>query len=298
MGPSHHHGLPNIALSQFTGYSTPLSSEPLPLDTDLIAQLESQQPIQGSSARFSTMSPAVDEAEHSLELHLPYIHHLLKRQYPGRPTSSYPPLVPMMVGYTSGSVEQAFGSVLASYLADPENAFIISSDFCHWGLRFSYTYYVPGAPTPGPVLPLSYSSLPQPSVDLTSAVARGTVDAVSSGRELRSKDRVGKGSGSPALHESISACDMACMAAIACGEPQMFRRALRNTGNTVCGRHPIGVIMAAVEAVLASESTAGSAQENQGPPKGRFNFVRYERSSDATSVSDSSVSYVSAFGVI
>ncbi|KAL1957630.1 hypothetical protein VTO42DRAFT_5741 [Malbranchea cinnamomea] len=298
LGPSHHHGLPNIALSQFNGYSTPLSPDPLPLDTELIAELKKQTANNSTNTSFTTMSPSVDEAEHSLELHLPYIHRLLQRLYPDQPTSSYPPLVPMMVGYTSSATENAFGNILAPYLANPENAFIISSDFCHWGLRFSYTYYVPDAPAPGPVLPLSHSALPQPSESLTASKASTIVEAVSSGRSLRPRDRISKGSGVPAIQESISACDIACMAAIACGHTRIFREALRNTGNTVCGRHPIGVIMAALEAVKGSESSASDTLESSGLFKGKFNFVRYERSSDPISVSDSSVSYVSAFAVL
>lgn len=68
-----------------------------------------------------------------------------------------------------------------------------------------------------------------------------------------------------------------------------FLEVLERTGNTVCGRHPIGVVMAAVE-VLESEGKAGDG-------KGRFRFVRYERSSDVLGVGDSSVSYCSAFAV-
>ena len=30
--------------------------------------------------------------------------------------------------------------MLAKYLDDPANVFIVSSDFCHWGTRFSYTF--------------------------------------------------------------------------------------------------------------------------------------------------------------
>ena len=33
-----------------------------------------------------------------------------------------------------------YGAILAPYLADPHNFFIISSDFCHWGQRFNYTW--------------------------------------------------------------------------------------------------------------------------------------------------------------
>lgn len=34
-----------------------------------------------------------------------------------------------------------YGQALGQYLDDPSNLFIVSSDFCHWGSRFSFTYY-------------------------------------------------------------------------------------------------------------------------------------------------------------
>lgn len=37
--------------------------------------------------------------------------------------------------------EAKYGAILGPYLDDPANVFIVSSDFCHWGRRFSYTHY-------------------------------------------------------------------------------------------------------------------------------------------------------------
>lgn len=42
------------------------------------------------------MTRSVDEDEHSIELHLPYIHRLLQLQHPTKRTSQYPPLVPIL----------------------------------------------------------------------------------------------------------------------------------------------------------------------------------------------------------
>jgi MEMO1 family protein len=33
-----------------------------------------------------------------------------------------------------------YGAILAPYLADPQNLVVVSSDFCHWGQRFRYTW--------------------------------------------------------------------------------------------------------------------------------------------------------------
>ncbi|KAJ5338147.1 hypothetical protein N7452_004875 [Penicillium brevicompactum] len=287
LGPSHHVSLSTLALPTLTSYYTPLSDDPLPLDTQLITQLSETQATKpdGSKVSFTHMSRSVDEDEHSIEMHLPYIHRLLQLQFPDLPTSEYPPLVPIMVGNTSPAIEEAFGNLLAPYLTDPSNAFVISSDFCHWGSRFRYTYYVPQAPKPGPELPLSSDALPQPDLDIGSIDQN--IESVSAGHSLRQRDRIS--SRDPAIHESISAFDMATMAAITSGSAKTFLGVIDRTGNTVCGRHPIGVIMAALQVV-----TAASPDDKQG----RFYFLRYERSSDVVAVDDSSVSYVSAFAVL
>lgn len=50
-------------------------------------------------------------------------------------------IVPILVGSLSPEAEAKYGEILAPYLADPQNLFVISSDFCHWGQRFRYTHY-------------------------------------------------------------------------------------------------------------------------------------------------------------
>lgn len=37
--------------------------------------------------------------------------------------------------------EALYGQLLSKYLDDPANLFVISSDFCHWGQRFGYTFH-------------------------------------------------------------------------------------------------------------------------------------------------------------
>ena len=42
-------------------------------------------------------------------------------------------IVPVLVGSLSADKEQQYGKLFSKYLLDPENLFVISSDFCHWG---------------------------------------------------------------------------------------------------------------------------------------------------------------------
>lgn len=205
------------------------------------------------------MSRSTDEDEHSLEMQLPYIYKLLSRTFAS--PDLFPLLVPILVGATTPSAERAYGALLAPYLADPSSVFIISSDFCHWGSRFSYTYYLP-----------SSSSAPADGYALRSSKSRNSPPT------------------DPPIYESIVRLDKLSMEAIESGSHEKLVQNLKETGNTVCGRHPIGVLMAAMEA-LRDE---GKLPEDGG----RCRFVRYERSGEVREVSESSVSYASAFAIV
>ena len=81
------------------------------------------------------MSLDTDEAEHSIEMHLPYVAKVMA------PKKDQYTVVPVLVGAISAEKEARYGQIFAKYLADPTNLFVISSDFCHWGDRFHYTFY-------------------------------------------------------------------------------------------------------------------------------------------------------------
>lgn len=253
LGPSHHYYLSGCALSKCQTYKTPLGN--LTLDLTTISEL-------ASTNLFDRMSLTNDEEEHSLEMHLPYIYKMLSLRFS---SSSFPPLVPILVGATSPDAERRYGKILAPYLKDPTNIFVVSSDFCHWGTRFRYTYYQPSNRKP---------------------------------TQLRSSDKTPT---DPPIHESIAAVDKICMDAVETGDFDQWQSVLEETGNTVCGRHPIGVVMAAIEALEGEEKERADRVNGviEGPKeKGRFRFIRYERSSLCSSVRDSSVSYCCAFAVL
>ena len=247
LGPSHHFYLNNCALSKFEYYQTPLGD--LRLDQEIMTELH-------KTGKFGFMNRGTDEDEHSLELHLPYIFKILSIQFE-RP-EDFPTLVPILVGNTSSNSEKEFGAILAPYLKDPTNVFVISSDFAHWGLRFQYTYYL---------------------MDLANE---------STGTHLRAADRLP--TDKPKIYESIERVDKVTMDCIRGGSHNSLLQILRTTGNTVCGRHPIGVIMAAKE-ILEKEMVLDKAES-------KFEFIRYARSSDCLEIFDSSVSYVSGFAVV
>ena len=50
-------------------------------------------------------------------------------------------LLPLMIGETTFEQNKKIGKFLYDLYNDNKTLFVISSDFCHWGLRFGYTYY-------------------------------------------------------------------------------------------------------------------------------------------------------------
>jgi predicted class III extradiol MEMO1 family dioxygenase len=63
-----------------------------------------------------------------------------------------------------------------------------------------------------------------------------------------------------------------------------FARYLQETGNTICGRHPIGILYGALAHL---EETTGR--------KKSCTWVKYDQSLQATNITDDSVSYASAW---
>ncbi|KAF4990951.1 hypothetical protein FGRMN_8142 [Fusarium graminum] len=244
LGPSHTYYLEGCATSTFGKYSTPFGD--LVVDQPILEEIK-------NAAEMEEIPRRGEVSEHSLEMHMPYLYLRCEETF-GSP-DKFPKIVPMLIGNNEGPEEKLYGKVLLPYLQDPENAFIVSSDFCHWGKNFSYLVYSP-------------SSSPS---DLT---------------KLRPSDPAPKG---PPIHETIRAIDEAAMDAVKSGVHDNFLATLRQTRNTVCGRHPIGVMMAALELLR---------KQAEYKDKGWFSIMKYDRSNLVEEPRDMSVSYVSAFAVL
>ena len=67
-------------------------------------------------------------------MHLPYVARVMQNNRDFT-------VIPILVGSLSPEKESKYGRIFAKYLSDPSNLFVVSSDFCHWGQRFRYTYY-------------------------------------------------------------------------------------------------------------------------------------------------------------
>ncbi|CAG1970160.1 unnamed protein product [Fusarium graminearum] len=244
LGPSHTYYLEGCAATTFGKYATPFGD--LTIDQELANKIR-------DDAELEDMPQRNEINEHSLEMHMPYLYLRCEQTF-GSP-DDFPTIVPMLIGSNTGAEEKMYGRVLVPYLKDPSNAFIISSDFCHWGDNFSYQVYSP-------------DNNPANLVN------------------LRASDRAPT---EPPIHETIRVIDEAAMEAVKSGSHDDFLATLKQTKNTVCGRHPIGVMMAALELL-------GKEPERTG--KGRFSVIKYDRSNLVEKPSDMSVSYVSAYAVL
>ncbi|KAH8120347.1 UPF0103-domain-containing protein [Phellopilus nigrolimitatus] len=252
LGPSHHVYIDGCALSRCHEYATPLGN--LPLDLKTISELR-------NTGSFSDMDLETDEAEHSIEMHLPYV----RKVFEGADIE----IVPILVGAIGKEKEKAFGKLLAPFLARDDTFCVVSSDFCHWGTRFQYTFYYPSEPDNSDV----------------------------SGVRLTRSNTAPLSKDFP-IHASIAALDHQAMDILtippSTGKEahDAFAAYLARTKNTICGRHPIGVLLGAV-----AELEGGARGHEEDAKKAMLKWVRYEQSSECRNINDSSVSYASAFVV-
>ncbi|KAM9187555.1 protein MEMO1 isoform 2-T2 [Dugong dugon] len=213
LGPSHHVPLSRCALSSVDIYRTPLYD--LRIDQKIYGEL-------WKTGMFERMSLQTDEDEHSIEMHLPYTAKAMESH------KDEFTIIPVLVGALSESKEQEFGKLFSKYLADPSNLFVVSSDFCHWGQRFRYSYY---------------------------------------------DESQGE------IYRSIEHLDKMGMSIIEQLDPVSFSNYLKKYHNTICGRHPIGVLLNAITELQKNGMNMS------------FSFLNYAQSSQCRSWQDSSVSY-------
>ena len=104
---------------------TPIGN--LKVDTAVVAKLI-------STGHFERSSLEVDESEHSIEMHLPFVVKVMSGNSDLR-------IVPIMIDALDTTQMNNVANELVKYLGICGNIFIISSDFCHWGRRFCYQPY-------------------------------------------------------------------------------------------------------------------------------------------------------------
>jgi AmmeMemoRadiSam system protein B len=130
LGPSHRTRIPCCTIADATRAESPYGE--IPFDIETVNTL-----IKDFPHLFSRLDVKTSEIEHSLEMEFP----LLKFIFQTKPFQ----MIPIMVGGIETEECREVAAALSKY-ADRRTLFVISSDFCHWGDKFNYTYLpkVPG----------------------------------------------------------------------------------------------------------------------------------------------------------
>lgn len=199
--PSHHVYLDGCAVSGAQTIATPLGD--LPVDSELREDILA---LGTSRICFSEMERSVDEAEHSGEMQYPFIAKVQTASNRKTGKTSLIPILPIMCGNISNSKESEYGKLLGEIVSRKDVFSVISTDFCHWGQRFSY------------------QPRPNTSTATTTTATTTTIE----------------------IFEYIKDLDLQGMRHIELKEPGAFADYLKKTRNTICGRHAIQTWLNAV----------------------------------------------------
>ncbi|RKP28520.1 UPF0103-domain-containing protein [Metschnikowia bicuspidata] len=200
LGPSHHaYFKDKVLLSLYEAYETPFGN--VPVDTEICNQLKLLK-----DSPFQTMSESVDDEEHLFEMHMPFLVYRCQQD-----SAPLPKIIPILVSSLSTLCRQRVVDALSTYMDDPQNAFVVLSDFCHWGRRFGYTAYVPNN-------------------DLGEQVQYSQAER----------------NGVP-IYKSIEYLDRSAMMLASAGSAAEWDSYIETTGNTICGQKPIGILLRLIE---------------------------------------------------
>ncbi len=112
VGPSHFVGFDGVAVAGHTAFDTPLG--PVPVATDVVRAL--------SAAPCICRHPTAHDREHSLEMQLPFLRHVLPRT----------PIVPLLIGHQERDTILALADALAETLTGCTPLLVASTDLSHY----------------------------------------------------------------------------------------------------------------------------------------------------------------------
>lgn len=311
LGPSHHLYTRRCALSASRAWGTPLGD----LEVD-VAEMEAllergngKGKGGGEESRrqlFDVLARDDDEAEHSLELHTSFIRRVLERggnsSSGGGRRGGIPPLVPVMVGALSPEDEAATAAALLPLARDERTLVVVSSDFCHWGSRFSFQSL--GEEEEGDEDDEDEDEEEGEGDDGEAKEKKGNKS-----KKSKKKKKGDDGGGDGTIADAIERLDRRGMRLIERQDGPGFRRYLSRTRNTICGRYPISLFLEVLRQLREGEgggSGSGSGGAGGGGSGGTttttttsklthsVKFVAYDQSQRVTRPSESSVSYAAA----
>lgn len=125
MGPSHRIYIKHCTIADAESFETPMGM--IPFDKEAAQKLCNDYPT-----LFKRLDCPTAEKEHSLEMECPLLKYIFK--------DKLFTVIPIMVGALSESQARETAKALEPLINDPKTLLVVSSDFCHWGSDFDYTY--------------------------------------------------------------------------------------------------------------------------------------------------------------
>jgi MEMO1 family protein len=194
----------------------------------------------------------------------------------------------IMCGSLTSHEENIYGQLLSEIISRSNVLTIVSTDFCHWGSRFSYQ------PIPTSSSSITRSDSSSNSSKPNQCYDQNTTTNPDSNVALYCQP----------IYEHIESIDYEGIHHIVSQQPEQFSQYLKRTKNTICGRHAISVYLQAIttsnstSATTSTNNTAATTIETQNSSNSisslQIELLKYNQSSKVTSLHDSSVSYVAA----
>ena len=131
LGPSHYEYFQGVGLTSFEKFETPFGD--VDVDTETVNKLLENK------GNFFSFPKSSDVQEHSIEMEMPFLKYIFD--------DKNLKIVPMVVGDGNLEKNRKLGKYLYDLYEDQRTLFVISSDFCHWGSNFDFTYYNKKFPT-------------------------------------------------------------------------------------------------------------------------------------------------------
>ena len=125
LGPSHYEYFQGVGLTSFEKFETPFGD--VDVDTETVNNLLENK------GNFFSFPKSSDVKEHSIEMEMPFLKYIFD--------DKKLKIVPMVVGDGNLEKNRKLGKYLYDLYEDKKTLFVISSDFCHWGSNFDFTYY-------------------------------------------------------------------------------------------------------------------------------------------------------------
>lgn len=261
LGPSHHIYFKNkFYLSGFDKLSTPLGN--LTVNKRLVHKLLSinDDDAEDGEELFKLMNEDVDEDEHSLEMQFSCISNLIHER-----GLTNVKVVPVLISHADETHLNKFVEILIKFLKEDKYSVVISTDFAHWGKRFEYMGYVTD------------------KEELINCLEDETEINLLTSRSKMEHLQI-------SINESIRIIDQMGWEILSMNDWEKWVQYLEISGNTICGRIPLSVIVLLLEKLSQIKLNDEKFQYSIN-----WHWINYKQSGLINNLQQSSVSYSSGY---